>query len=316
MKIVLSKETFTFLGIVQDVPHIFATNVVILVRRLLNFLTNDLIITGFVRVAQNPLYTLSLLKKILKKGAKYFLKLLKKKIKKIEEDNTSIFWSLETIVKNMEDRNITIRSKLDKLEDRIDSCEKQIFIQQSSTNKSDENQMLDSESANNNTQEPLMLMNQLKDWQSRPNNIIAYNIPESELVNNDDIAADELRKFQQSIAKQCNVEIGDNSVLKLYRLGKKQELSSKPRPLVATFPNSYLRNKLIKTAFKLKHTPYSISIDRTVEERNLYKKVLNERTKCKIMTTGGNGNTRSEALHGIQKLSRSKFEHNKKVIRV
>ena len=78
MKTVLSKETFKFLGIVQDVPHIFVTNVVILVRRLLNFLTNDLIIIGFVRVAQNLLYTLSLLKKILKKDAKYFFKLLKK----------------------------------------------------------------------------------------------------------------------------------------------------------------------------------------------------------------------------------------------
>ena len=78
MKAVLSKETFKFLGFVQDVPNIFVTNVVILVRRLLNFLTNDLIITGFVRDAQNLLYTLSLLKKILKKDAKYFLKLLKK----------------------------------------------------------------------------------------------------------------------------------------------------------------------------------------------------------------------------------------------
>ena len=78
MKILLSKKTFKFLGIVQDVPHIFVTNIVILVRRLLNFLTNDLIIIGFARVAQNPLYTLSLLKKILKKDAKYFLKLLKK----------------------------------------------------------------------------------------------------------------------------------------------------------------------------------------------------------------------------------------------
>ena len=56
------------------------------------------------------------------------------------------------------------------------------------------------ELANNSTQEPVMLMNQLKDWQSKQNNI-AYNIPESESVNNDDIAAHELRKFQQSIAK-------------------------------------------------------------------------------------------------------------------
>ena len=70
MKTVLPKETFKFLAIVREVPHIFVTNVVILVRRLLNFLTNDLIITGFVQVAQNPLYLLSLLKKILKKDAK------------------------------------------------------------------------------------------------------------------------------------------------------------------------------------------------------------------------------------------------------
>ena len=55
------------------------------------------------------------------------------------------------------------------------------------------------ELANNSTQEPVMLMNQLKDWQSKQNNI-AYNIPESESVN-DDMAAHELRKFQQSIAK-------------------------------------------------------------------------------------------------------------------
>ena len=93
-------------------------------------------------------------------------------------------------MQNTEDRNITIRNELDELEDRIDSFEKHIFIQQSSTNKSDENQTLDSESANNNTQEPLMLMNQPKDWQSRQNNIIAYNIPEFELANNDDIAPD------------------------------------------------------------------------------------------------------------------------------
>ena len=78
MKTVLSNETLKFLGIVQDVPHIFVTNFVILVRRLLNFLTKDLIITGFVRIAQNPLYTLSFLKKMLNKDATYFLKLLKK----------------------------------------------------------------------------------------------------------------------------------------------------------------------------------------------------------------------------------------------
>ena len=128
-------------------------------------------------------------------------------------------------MKNTEGRNITIRNELDKLEGRKDSFKRQIFIQQSSTNKSDESQTLDSELANNNTQEPLKLMNQLKDWQSRQNNIIAYIVPESDLANNDDIAADELRKFHQSIATQCDVKIDDNSVLKLYRLGRKARTS-------------------------------------------------------------------------------------------
>ena len=132
-------------------------------------------------------------------------------MKKIEEDDTSIFSSLETVMKNTEDRNITIRNELDKLEDRIDFRKKQIFIQQSSTNKSDENQMLDSESANNNTQEPLMLMKQLKDWQSRQK---SESELQSELVNNDDVAVDKLRKYQQSIAKQCDIKVDDNSILK------------------------------------------------------------------------------------------------------
>ena len=107
-------------------------------------------------------------------------------------------------MKNTEDRNIPIRNELDKLEGRIVSCEKRIFNQQPSTNESDENRTLDSESTNRNNQEPLMLMNQLKDWQSRQNNIITYNIPGSDLVNNNNIAADKLRKFQQFIAKQCS----------------------------------------------------------------------------------------------------------------
>ena len=54
---------------------------------------------------------------------------------KEEDNNTSVFSSYETVMKNVEDRNITIRKELDKLENSIDSSKKQIFIQQSSTNK-------------------------------------------------------------------------------------------------------------------------------------------------------------------------------------
>ena len=43
-------------------------------------------------------------------------------------------------MKNTEDRNLTIRNELDRLEDRIVSCEKRIFNQQF---ESDKNQTLD-----------------------------------------------------------------------------------------------------------------------------------------------------------------------------
>ena len=67
-------------------------------------------------------------KKDIEERCQIFFETVEKRIKKIEEDNTSIFSSLETVMKNMEGRKITIRSKLDKLEDRVDSCEKHIFI--------------------------------------------------------------------------------------------------------------------------------------------------------------------------------------------
>ena len=40
------------------------------------------------------------------------------------------------------------------------------------------------------------LINQLKDWQLRQNNLIIYNIPETELVNQQDIKTELLSKFK------------------------------------------------------------------------------------------------------------------------
>ena len=48
--------------------------------------------------------------------------------KRIGEDNTSVFSFSEPVMKNTEDRNITIRNELDKLEDRIAFCEKKNLI--------------------------------------------------------------------------------------------------------------------------------------------------------------------------------------------
>ena len=74
----------------------------ILVRRLLNFLTNNLIITGFARVAQNTKLTLHavFVEKDIEERWQIFFETVEKGLKKIKEDNISIFSSLETVMKN------------------------------------------------------------------------------------------------------------------------------------------------------------------------------------------------------------------------
>ena len=49
--------------------------------------------------------------------------------------------------------------------------------------------------------------NQLKDWQLCQNNLIIYNIPETELVNQQDIKTELLSKFKELITDKCNVTI-------------------------------------------------------------------------------------------------------------
>ena len=59
------------------------------------------------------------------------------------------------------------------------------------------------------------LINQPKDWQLRQNNLIIYNIPETELVNQQDIKTELLSKFKELITDKCNVTIETKDSLNL-----------------------------------------------------------------------------------------------------
>ena len=121
------------------------------------------------------------------------------------------------------------------------------------------------------------LINQLKDWQLRQNNLIIYNIPETELVNQQDIKIDLLSKFKELITDKCNVTIEAKDIVSINRLRSKSDTDPKHRPIFVKFVNTSLKLKLIKNAFHLKNTGFSISIDRTIGERNSYKTVLNQK---------------------------------------
>ena len=76
---------------------------------------------------------------------------------------------------------------------------------------------------------------------------------------------------------KCNVTIETKDIVSIYRLGSKSDTDPKCRPIVLKFVSTSLKLKLIKNAFHLKNTGYSISIDRTIEERKSQKALLNQK---------------------------------------
>ena len=59
------------------------------------------------------------------------------------------------------------------------------------------------------------------------------------------------------------------------------DIDSKSRQILVKFANTSLKLKLIKTAFYLKNTSYTIGIDKTIEERNSYKTLLRQKKELK-----------------------------------
>ena len=129
----------------------------------------------------------------------------------------------------------------------------------------------------NQKQEKPVLMNQVKDWKSRQNNVIVYNIPETDFVNRNDTTTDLLSKFKQLIADVCEVTYDKKDTTSVYRLGRKSDDNSRIRSVLVKFSNPSIKTNLIRNAFKLKVSNYSISIDRTKEKRNAFKTLLKDK---------------------------------------
>ena len=197
-----------------------------------------------------------------------FLESISKRVTVLEENSQYNLSNLKALETSIERNNLNINSCLSSfknLKDRVD------FLEKTNTK-----QVLPTISPSNivSTNSPT-LINQLKDWQLRQNNLINYNIPETELVNQQDIKTDLLSKFKELITDKCNVTIEIKDIVSIYRLGSKSDTDPKNRPILVKFVNTSLKLKLIKNGFHLKNTGYSISIDKTMEERNGYKALLN-----------------------------------------
>ena len=109
---------------------------------------------------------------------------------------------------------------LESLNERVNTLEK-VSNESSNTESSHKIEVNNKENPNTNQkQDKPVLMNQLKGWHSRQNNVIVY-ISEIDFVKSNVITTDLLSKFKQLIADACEVTYDKKDITSVYRLGKK-----------------------------------------------------------------------------------------------
>ena len=108
----------------------------------------------------------------------------------------------------------------------------------------------------------------------RQNNLIVYRIPETDFGNSNNTTTDLFSKFNQLIADVCEVSYNKKDIISVYFLGRKSDDNSKILPILVKFSNPSIKTNLIRNAFKLKDSSYTISIDRTKKERKAFKTLL------------------------------------------
>ena len=112
---------------------------------------------------------------------------------------------------------------LDNLNEKVNTLEK-VPNESSKTESSHTVEVNNKENSNSNQkQDKSVLLNQLKDWQSCQNNIVVYNIPETNFVNSNDTATDLLSKLAQLKANVCEKTYDKKDTISVYHLGRKSD---------------------------------------------------------------------------------------------
>ena len=207
-------------------------------------------------------------KKDIEERCAIFLESISKRVIVLEENSQAHSSNLKALENSLERNNLNINSCLSSfknIKERNDFLEKTNTKQVPPTINPSNIVSANSPTLNKPT-ERLVVTSKQK---------IIYNIPETQLVNQQDIKTELLFKFKELITDKSNVTIETKDIVSIYRLGSKSDTDPKNRPILVKFVNTSLKLKLIKNGFHLKNTGYSISIDKTMEERNGYKALLN-----------------------------------------
>lgn len=145
---------------------------------------------------------------------------------------------------------------------------------------------------------------------NRKNNIIVYNVPESEATSQMERNKEDKEFCCKLMDEVLRVGFTEGDIVKTLRLGKYQE-AGKPRPLMVKFSDGRVKNLVMEFASRLsqakdKFAGVTISHDMTVKEREMCRKLVAEAKQKQEEDTSGEFLYRVRGLPGQMKIIKIK----------
>ena len=123
-----------------------------------------------------------------------------------------------------------------------------------------------------------------KEIEARKNNIILYRVPESEEQEPQARQSEDKRFVKVMCTEALGIQLQDDEVLKLFRLGRRTENSALARPLLVTFKEQRIKEEVLSNVRLLggsgsKYRTVGISQDLTPRQREESKQMKEEATR-------------------------------------
>ncbi|XP_028168219.1 uncharacterized protein LOC114358448 [Ostrinia furnacalis] len=115
--------------------------------------------------------------------------------------------------------------------------------------------------------------------EKRNNNIIIFGVDETEKTT-----LELMDMLKKTFKNDINIDIEDNAINNLYRLGKKSIEGNKPRPVFCSFVNGWKKNEIMKNKKHLKKIYVTEDYPKEIlaKRKALQAELIEERKKGKI----------------------------------
>ena len=154
-----------------------------------------------------------------------------------------------------------------------------------------------------------------RDKESRRNNVILYNVPESKAARAEDRNKDDVTACLRLCNKGIQVGISEEDLVQVFRLGKVESNetdTARPRPLMVQFAGYTQKNLVMESLYKLKHAETQfkkivIAHDMTQTEREECRKLVADAKAQEAKDNSGEYIYRVRGLPGKMKVVKIKM---------